>query len=173
MLVILLVSAGSWAGIADFLGAPLQSYSDTFGPADIFSDVYGLGNGYLYTYQIVNPAQSGQALSWFSVEILSGVDVQAVGYDVGANQPSLWYEVGDPIISVDALFTDPIEAGETSTTIWFVSTKGPVVLTDGASGGAIGSSYQGSILAPVPEPATMMIMLIGAGLGLGLRKNKA
>lgn len=170
--LIAMVSAGSWAGIADFLDPPLDTYNDTFGPADISSAVYSLGNGFLYTYQIMNPQNSETPLSWFSVEIQDGVDVQSVGYDVGANQPSLWYEVGDPIISVDALFTDPIEAGEDSTVLWFISTQGPVVLTDGATGGAIGSSYQGSILAPVPEPASLTIMMISTGVCFGFRRNK-
>lgn len=174
MISALLVSPIVSAGIADLgdqLGTKLQENDYFFGSISVTSMVYQMGNQYLYTYELTNPQGSTGSASWFSVAIQSNVDILSIGYDTSSTLivPALWHDVGDPIISVDAQFQDPITPGDVSTTLYFFSAQGPAV-TSASIGGSTqaGGSfvYAGSMTSPAPEPATVLLFAAGALFGL-------
>jgi hypothetical protein len=142
-----------------------------FGDAEVTSAVYEAGPLYLYTYIIDNPDDSSQVVSWFSVDVADGAEITSIGYDLGMNNPALWHEVvssmDDAILSIDALFIDAIEAGETSTLLYYLSPLAPSKVT--ARVGGTGGVVEGEVIAPVPEPATLLIVSMGA---LMLRRRK-
>lgn len=174
----LLVSPIVSAGIVDLgnqLGTKLQEIDYTFGPISVTSMVYEMGDQYLYTYELTNPQGSTDNASWFSVAIQSGVDILSIGYDTSSTLivPAVWHNVGDPIISVDAQFQDPITPGDVSTILYFFSAQGPSTTTASVGGSTqTGGSfvYMGLITSPVPEPAT--VLLLAAGAFFGLRRKR-
>lgn len=175
----LLVSPTALAGMADLwiqLGTevtlPQNEYM--FDQISVTTRVYELNNTYLYTYDLTNPLESGLNASWFSVALSSGVDIISIGYDTSATEvvPTLWHEVGDPMSNLDAQFLDPINPGESSTTLFYLSSRGPAMTT--ASMGGVGSNgsflVTNTMISPVPEPATLM--LLAAGTLFSLRRKK-
>ena len=143
------------------------------GSATVSSDVYyGYSSGqyqdkYVYAYQITN-LNSGLDLSSFSVSIVISDGASAYDADfeelTGAVNPALWATVGNPVQSVDALFIDTIENGESSARLWFVSDYASGYSTSALHCMSGGTSYYatGDVLSPVPEPATVFLLGIGA-----------
>jgi hypothetical protein len=172
--VMLLLAAPAMAAFALPVVAQQTSNFSPFGggldTVAVQSTVYQFGNDFIYGYQILTGTVD---VSWFSVEILPGAVVTAVGYDLGSGQPTIWGPVGTPIVSMDASFTAPITAGNASQMVWFISPQ-RWIEADGATGGITGGQYVttgGTILTPIPEPATLAIFGLGAALAFGLRKK--
>lgn len=161
------------AGITDIAGPPIQETDYLFGSIEVSCAVYQIGNLYLYTYDLTNPLDSLQSASWFSVGILPGVDIVSVGYDTSQTEivPALWHDIGDPISSVDAQFLETIDPGESSTILFYLSSKEPGQ-TSASLGGVAGNEsfvYEGKITSPVPEPATVLLLAAGALMSLRRR----
>ncbi len=151
------------------------------GSATVSSDVYyGYSSGqyqdkYVYAYQISN-TDTDLGLSSFSISIV--VSSSASAYDpdfeglTGTVNPALWALVGNPVQSVDALFTDTIENGESSARLWFVSDYASGYSTSALHSMSGGTSYYATadVLSPVPEPAT--VFLLGMGALVALRRKR-
>jgi len=169
VLVALLVSSMATAKIAD-LGTYLQEADYLFGSIEVTCTVYTIGTQYLYTYDLTNPIDSLQSASWFSVAISPGVEILSVGYDTSKTKivPALWHDIGDPISSIDAQFLEKIDPGESSTTLFYLSSQRPGETSASMGGVSDGGSfvYVNKITSPVPEPATVMILAAGALWGL-------
>jgi len=179
VLLALLVSPIALAGITDGgtpYGAPLVS---TFlpgygtGVATVTSSVYtdNTTGDFIYTY-IISGAQVN--LSFFAVELYPDVTILDWGVDAGANPPLSWEPVNTPFESIEAFFKDPIESGETSATLWFISPQSPTE-ADGALAGITGGQYNflvGHVLTPVPEPATWILLMAGGLFGRLSRRRK-
>ncbi len=143
------------------------------GSAEVASDVYyGYTSGpymnkYVYAYQITN-VDSGLGLSHFSVSIVinSGTSAYDADYEelTGAVNPALWATVGDPVQSVDALFTDTIENGDSSARLWFVSDYAAGYSTSAlhCMSGGVSHYATADVLSPIPEPATVALLGLGA-----------
>ena len=142
------------------------------GSTTVTSDVYGYTSGpyedkYVYVYQISN-VDCDLGLSYFSVSI--AVSDGASAYDAdyeevtGTINPALWAVVGNPVQSVDALFTDTIDTGESSARLWFVSDYAPGYSTSAVHCMSGGASYYATadVLSPIPEPATVALLGLGA-----------
>ena len=158
----------AFGGIAD-LGTLLQSdLNKPFGDILVTSRVYSFGDQYLYTYQLDNPSNSTQTTSWFSVAVNPDADILTVAYDAGANVPALWTGVGSPFISVDAFFVNPISPGKTSTTLYYLSSVS-YGWADASIGNGGFTAYN-QVLAPAPEPMTLV--LLGAGAVMSLRRRR-
>jgi hypothetical protein len=176
---VLLVSPVAWSGITDE-GTFLTSLNSTFEPgygsgvATVLSRVYthNTTGDFIYTYVLSNARVN---LSFFSVELYPNVTILDWGVDLGPNQPLAWEPVNNPFESVEAFFKDPIESGEVSAMLWFISPQGPA-LADGSLAGITGGSYNflvGEVLTPqVPEPATWMLLIAGGLFGRLSRKRK-
>jgi hypothetical protein len=150
------------------------------GSTTVASDVYGYDSGpyqdkYVYAYQITN-VDCGLGLSSFSVSIVvsDGASAYDADYEelAGAVNPALWTTVGNPAQSVDALFIDTIENGESSARLWFVSDYASGYSTSALHCMSGGTSYYatGDVLSPVPEPAT--IALLGLGALIAFRRKR-
>jgi hypothetical protein len=151
------------------------------GSATVASDVYyGYTSGpymnkYVYAYQI-NNVDSGLGLSHFSVSIVINSGTSAYDADfealTGAVNPALWATVGNPVQSVDALFTDTIGNGENSARLWFVSDYAAGYSTSAlhCMSGGVSHYATADVLSPIPEPAT--VVLLGAGALVTFRRKK-
>ncbi len=155
-----------------------------FAGLELFSPGYGSGSAYVtstayessgnYVYEYVISGVQNANFSFFSVAINPGVDIISFGWDPGTGNPFAWQPVNNPPQSIEALFTNPIGPGETSSTLWFVSSKPPTEGI-GSLAGLSGGQYQfavGKVLMPNPEPATLLILTAGAIL-LSSRRKKS
>ena len=138
------------------------------GSAEVDCEVYKYTSGvyedkYVYTYQISN-IDSGIGLSFFSVGILDGANAFDADYELlGGINPTNWNMVGSLAQSVDALFTSPIQSEgpvTTSTVLWFVSDYESALGSGALFGTSSGIPYYGTgnLLAPIPEPATLVLL---------------
>ena len=174
------------AGAIPVGGVIDANHSETFsigpglGSALIDCEVYKYTPGefeyeYVYTYRISN-IDSGIGLSFFSVGILDGASAEPPLYDhiTGAVDPTNWSVVGSPVQSVDALFVNTINNGQSSALLWFASdyasTMGNGVLFGTSSGAPCYAT--GDLLTPMPEPATF-VLLGTAGLWILTRKRRS
>ena len=151
------------------------------GSTTVSSDVYyGYASGpyqdkYVYAYQIAN-VDCGLGLSSFSVSVVISDGASAYDADfeelTGTVNPAFWAAVGNPVQSVDALFTDTIGTGESSARLWFVSDYASGYSTSALHCLSGGASYYATsdVLSPVPEPAT--IFLLGTGALVALRRKR-
>ncbi|MHC4912008.1 MAG: PEP-CTERM sorting domain-containing protein [Planctomycetota bacterium] len=143
------------------------------GSATVASDVYyGYAPGsyegkYVYAYQI-NNMDSDLGLGHFSVSIAIADGASAYDADfeeqAGAVNPAIWATLNNPVQSVDAIFTDTIENGESSARLWFVSDYAAGYSTSSLQSMSGGNSYYATadVLSPVPEPATVTLLGLGA-----------
>lgn len=130
---------------------------------------------FVYAYQISNSGSMG--ISFFSVAADNGMaNVWAASVEsnpfLGWIDPAFWGIVNSPLQSVNAVFTDSIDAQETSSILWFVSDHAPGNANGtlfGTTGGTPTYSI-GTLLAPVPEPITLA--LLGLGAAIVLRKRQ-
>lgn len=152
-------------------------YSSTL-LAEVDSCVYQYDTGdyagdYLYTYQITG--KSDYSLSFFSVAILEALDVSLIGYESGSVEPIIWDSANSPPQSVDGLFINTIDNGDTSALLWFISDCGPTLAAASVFGTKPGLGLQAfaseQLYSPIPEPATLAVLGIG-GLCLIGRKRK-
>ncbi len=154
--------------------------------ADVTHQVFqdSATGGYAYLYQVEN---TGLDQSWHIIEVLSLTDFTGadenttLGY-LTAGEPAPFQAGGtvSPIgASVNTLsgptisfgfmgFFDPIEVGEVSEVLYILSDLGPTMITGNVIDGSIAD---GSVVGPVPEPATMSLLAIGA-LAMLRRKRK-
>jgi hypothetical protein len=150
------------------------------GSATVASDVYGYDSGlyqdkYVYAYELTN-VDSGLGLGHFSVSIAIADGASAYDPDYeelsGAVNPALWATINNPVQSVDAIFTDTIENGESSARLWFVSDYASGYSTSALQNMSGGTSYYATadVLSPVPEPAT--VALLGLGALVVLRRKR-
>jgi len=151
------------------------------GSTTVSSDVYyGYASGpyedkYVYAYQITN-VDCGLGLSSFSVSIVvsGGASAYDADYEelTGAVNPAFWATVGNPAQSVDALFTDTIDTGESSARLWFVSDYAAGYSTSALHCMSGGDSHYATadVLSPVPEPAT--VFLLGLGALMAFRRKR-
>ncbi|UCC22788.1 MAG: PEP-CTERM sorting domain-containing protein [Planctomycetota bacterium] len=150
------------------------------GSTTVTSDVYGYTSGtyedkYVYVYQITN-VDCDLGLGHFSVSIVVSDGASAYGCDYeelpGAINPAIWTTLNDPVQSVDAIFTDTIDTGESSALLWFVSDYTPGYSTSAVHCMSGGVSYYATadVLSPVPEPAT--VLLLGTGALMVLRRKR-
>ena len=136
----------------------------TFGSlGSVDCDVYQYDEGayadyYLYTYQVTSDLIN---LSFFSV----GVDdtnpdlsIDLVGYESSSFEPANWASVGNDIQSIDALFLTPINPGQQSSFLWFISECAPELGTGTIFGTSAGvPAYEtGSVYTIIPEPASIL-----------------
>ena len=132
LLVVAIVFAQN-AGAIPVGGVIDANHSETFsigpglGSALIDCEVYKYTPGefeyeYVYTYRISN-IDSGIGLSFFSVGIFDSASAESPLYDhiTGAVDPTNWSVVGSPVQSVDALFVNTINNGQSSALLWFGS----------------------------------------------------
>ncbi len=173
LIAALLVSPTVSAGIAD-LGTNPQAFQYDFGLIEVNCTVYNFGSMYLYTYELVNSPQNTESASWFSVALKPGVDIVSIGYDYSTTDvvPVLWHDIGTPISSIDAQFQNPIDPGESSTTLFYISSQGPSLTSASLGGSSNGQTFvhYNAMTSPVPEPATVCILAAGACLCLRRRK---
>jgi len=155
------------------LGVP---FSLGKGFAQVDCEVYQYTTGsyagkYVYAYQISN-LNAGIGISFFSVEILEGATAESASYDqiVGTVDPIYWTIISSPpqIQSVEALFANTLDNGETSARLWFASNYAPSL----GSGALFGRASLGmeEVVTPIPEPSTLI--LLGSLVGLANFKRK-
>ena len=143
----------------------------------VHSSVYTNGQLYLYIYEVYNG--SNTTLSAFSIAPFAGLtDNSIVGYLSG--QPALF--------ATAPIYTDKTDLATNPTVIFGFSqaTQGPglvsgmrstqlIVLSDlepGRSTGHVidGGAASGEVIAPIPEPATLMLLGLGGAAILRRRK---
>ena len=147
-----------------------------FAGIELFSPVYGSGSAtvtssayydaisseWVYEYQISNATIN---FSFFSVAINPGASITDYGWYAGAGDPLAWEPVNNPPQSIEAFFKDPIGPTEMSSILWFTSPNEPtegIGSLAGMSGGQYSSFAVGTVLTPIPEPATFMLLATGA-----------
>jgi hypothetical protein len=140
------------------------------GHAEVDSQVYTYTSGdyigrYLYTYQITN-VDSAIGLMDFSVCIIDGANAYALDVDPVLNciAPSLWEIADPPFQTAAAHFTTAITDGHSSSLLSYVSDYAPGFAEAALFGTFSGSPYytEADLLAPVPEPYTLVLLAIGA-----------
>lgn len=165
-------------------GVLKASHTETFaigeGFATVACEVYKYASAphpdkYAYTYQISNE-DSGIGLSFFSVGIKDGANAFNPDYDLpaGSVAPDYWDTVGTPVHGVNAIFKYTINDGSDSAVLWFMSDYESTL----GSGTLFGTSSSvhyyatGSVLTPVPEPATVFLLGFGGALITLTRKKR-
>ena len=140
------------------------------GNAEVDSHVYiytsgGYVDKYLYTYQITN-VDSGIGLLDFSVCMIDGANAYALDVDpvLDCIEPSLWEISDPPFRTVAAHFTTAITDDISSALLSYVSDDAPGLADATLFGTFSGSPYyaEAEVLAPVPEPYTLVLFAIGA-----------
>lgn len=159
--------------------------------AEVVSQAFedGLGN-YAYLYQVTNTGTTGNnVIELFTCNPFFGATSSStLGYLIDEDPPGDEFTLGVQDVigaNVDAVagptvsfgFPAPwppyiptswaIDPGESSVTLYVLSTAEPGTITGNVIDGTIAS---GNIVGPVPEPATMSLLAIG-GLAV-LRRRK-
>lgn len=149
--------------------------------AEVMCDVYhhwSVGphaDQYVYAYRITNT--SDVELSFFSVSISGGSNVESPAHGIDGVQPDHWGIVTSPNGRVEALFTSPIGSGSSSALLWFFSDYGS---DDSGRGSLTGMSSDGyvfatgdNLLTPIPEPTAIVLLGMGGLAVLGKRRQPA
>ena len=126
---------------------------------------------FVYTYQITNTSTAG--ISFFSVDILGADEPESAGFEPIPDciNPSYWDITTSPP-SVEGIFGDRIDDGESSSLLYFVSNNQPGI-GEGMLVGMDISGYvnaTGDLTVPVPEPAALI--LLGSGWLMAITRRK-
>ena len=127
---------------------------------------------FVYTYQITNTSTAG--ISFFSVDILGADEPESAAWEpiAGCIDPSYWDVTASPP-SVEGIFGDKIDDGESSSLLYFVSDnqpglgRGMLVGMDAATGYV---NATGDLTVPVPEPTALI--LLGGGWLIAITRRK-
>jgi hypothetical protein len=157
--------------------------------ATVYSQAYTGANGlYAYLYQVVNAGAAGAAsVEEFTVWPFYGTDpyTAVLGYLTGGVPTGFlpggenpWSKAGvdatttgGPTFSFNyqQIFDNSIAPGDHSAVMYVICSQSP----DQIMGNVIdGSVATGSVVGPLPEPATLSLLVLG-GMGLILRRRKS
>lgn len=166
---------GGWT---DHTTIPDVTFNLVQGTATVACDVYEYStptsSQYIYTYQITNDS-SPIGLNFYSIDVADDVNVWSPSIDsdpINNTVDPVFWTLSGPLPEVDSvnyLFGDTVDIGETSSLLWYVSDT-----PAGTTSATLYDQSQGAqepVLAPVPVPEPMTVTLLGLG-GLAVFKRK-